>query len=336
LCLFCGFQKAGDWLETTRVLTANAQITATMLRNGVFDANQVRTIFPDVEFIGVYLETLRSFHKAIYANGNDKWIGGDISSLPLGNNPVAGRITRIYPVPGGLEIFGWADIDTLTDDHEILFVDSNNVIAGFGRRPAAGLPGNLGAWDTPNPMAFIGYVSLAKPVERLSIYVRTFHGKDIQPIAGQIDVPAFTQLDNRSDTAALPGVAWKADANWTLNGYLPDPENGPAPPQGIYASWSGSDARTGTIRSAPFAAPPNSCFVLPVLPGRSSYGQSVEVRDADTSQIIAGIPFLDGRSIWQRWRIPIPSPVRRVTITADDEGTGPFEWVAIAAPEQCP
>jgi hypothetical protein len=334
-CFFVGFRRAGDWLETTRLTAANAQVTATMLRNGVFDSSQVRTIFPDAEFIRVNTQALQEFHKSVFAHGNDKWIGGNLLSLPLLDTPVEGKIVRVVPVPGGLEIMGWADISSLTDDHEILFVNGQNVIVGFGRRPGPGLPANLGAWDVPNPLGFVGYVSLARPMDQLSVYVRTFHGKRIQPLTGTIDLPAFTQLDSRTDSAPLAGISWTRDANWTLRGYDVDPENGPAPPNDIYASWSGSDVKTGQIHSSPFSTPANSCLVLPVLAGRAGYGQSVEVRDADSGQLIASIPFLDGRTIWRRWRIPIPPATKNVTVVADDEGTGPNEWVAVATPEQC-
>jgi len=337
VCFFLGFRNDAAWVEGTRLDLANAQIAATMLRNGVFDPNQARTIFPDAEFVRVYSQVLREFRKSIYAPGQDKWIGGDLNSLPLFDKQrVYAKITRVVPVPGGLEIFGWADVNTLTDDHEILFVDASNVIAGFGRRPAAGLPESLGGWDTPNPLAFVGYVSLARPADKLSLYVRTYHGKDVQPVGQTITVPSFTQLETGTDSAPLPDISWIPDPNWTLNGYQPDPENGPAPPASrIYGSWSGAAAKTGTMHTAPFPAPASGCLVLPVLQGTASYGQSVQVRDADTSQIIADIPFLDGRTIWQRWRIPIPASAKNIAIFADDEGTGPNQWVAVAAPEQC-
>jgi len=333
VCLFLGFRQDGGWVEGTRMELANAQITATMLENGVFDPDQVRTIFPDPEFVRVHLQVLQQFHKGIYTHGGDKWIGSNIRPLNLLDKPVSGKITRVVPVPGGLEIFGWADTDTLSGDHEILFVDGNNIIAGFGRRPAAGLPYDLGAWDTPNPLAFVGYV--ARPAGPLSVYVRTYHGKAIQPLGDALTVPSFTQLGSRTDFTPLPGVSWVPDSTWTVNGYQPQGDHGPAPPGLIYGSWSGADDKTGTMHSAPFAAPADGCLVLPVLPGTSSYGQSVQVRDADSSQVIADIPFLDGRTLWQRWRIPIPASTRKAAIFANDEGTGQNQWVAVASPEQC-
>jgi hypothetical protein len=332
---YFGFKNASDWVETTRLDSANGQVTATMLRDSVFDPEQVRTIFPDPNFVEVFARVMQRNHKSIYAHGNDHWVGGDLLSLPVQNKPVAGKITRVRPVPGGLEILGWADNRSLTSDHEILFVDKQNTIAGFGRRPAAGLPANLSAWDTPNQLAFVGYVSLANPVDILSVYVRTFHGKSVQPLDQKIAVPAFTQLASKADGAILPGIFWQTDANWTVGGYTVDPENGPAPSGTIYGSWSGSDAKTGKLHTQPFATPINNCLVLPVLHGRASYGQSVEVRDADTQQTIAALPFLDGRTIWERWRIPIPAATHHVAILADDEGTGPNQWLAVAAPEQC-
>jgi hypothetical protein len=93
--------------------------------------------------------------------------------------------------------------------------------------------------------------------------------------------------------------------------------------------------KTGTIRSTAFSAP-GHCLVLPVLHGIASYGQSVEVRDADSNQPIAKLPMLDGQAIWERWRIVIPEATRKVVVMADDEGMGPNQWVAVATPERCP
>jgi hypothetical protein len=331
-----GFRKAADWVDGTRLDLENGQITATMLRNGVFDPTQVQTVFPNTEFVRRYLPSLSEFHESIYIHGPDKWIGSDLGSLPLQKAAVPGKITRVVPVPGGVEVFGWADSTSITDDHDVLFVNGENRVVGFARRPAAGLPPNLFTWDTPNQLAFVGYVSLARPVKNIKAYVITFHGKQVQPLGSAVAIPAFTQMEGRSDTAVLPGITWLPEANWSVGGYNLDAENGPAPPNTIYGSWSGSDEKTGAIRTAPFAAPANHCLVLPVLQGRSAYGQSVEVRDADSMQVIAEIPFLDGRTIWQRWRIPVPASTHNLAIVADDEGEGQNQWLAVAAPEQCP
>jgi hypothetical protein len=334
---FCwGLNHASAWVDGTRGGAANGQIATTMLLNNVFDPDQARAIFPDAELVRAYSKVLRDNRKSIWSRGPDKWIGQDVRHLLPQNTPIAGQVTRVYPVPGGLELFGWADTNSLTDDHEMLFVDDNYRIAGFGRRPPAGMPADLGAWDTPTSLAFVGFVSIEKPVYELSVYVRTFHGKMVQPLAGKIRVPSFTDFGSRTDTPVLPGITWRPDATWTPAGYTHLSENGPAPPGVIYASWSGSDARTGEIHTDLFAAPSNHCLVLPVLDGGSGYGQSVEVRDGDTNQSLANLPILDGRAVWKRWQIPIPDATQNVTIVADDQGTGPYQWLAVATPEQCP
>jgi len=40
--------------------------------------------------------------------------------------------------------------------------------------------------------------------------------------------------------------------------------------------------------------------------------------------------------VWERWRIPLPEETRKFSIVAEDRGAGPNQWVAVAAPEQCP
>ena len=168
------------------------------------------------------------------------------------------------------------------------------------------------------------------------MYVQTSR-KGFQPLDGKIDVPAFFSTGSRSDLPALSGIAWQRDPNWTLQGYPASPYNGPAPTGAtIYGSWSGSDSKTGIIRSEPIPAPPNHCLVLPVLHGLTAYRQSVEVRDSDTGRSLATIPMLDGQSLWERWRIPIPGNTHHLIVVGDDEGTGPNQWTALAAPELCP
>ena len=331
-----GLRHSSEWVEGTRLDAENGQILATMLRNGVFDPNQVRTIFPDPEFVRVFNKVLQDNHKMIYAHGADKWIGSSTRSLTFDTTPTAGKIARVVPVPGGLEIFGWASSMSLTDDHEILFVDNQERIAGFGRRPGAGMPFSLSAWDTPNPLTFVGYVSSFKVIGPLLAYVQTRHGKTLQPIDQIIDIPSYTQLATKSDNPLLSDIRWVPEQNWKIGGYTVEPQNGPAPPGDIYASWSGSDTNTGNISTKPFDTPPNYCMVLPVLHGTATYGQSVAIIDAATRRNIAQLSLLDGRSIWERWRIPIPQTTRQVVIQAADQGTGPHQWLALATPQHCP
>jgi hypothetical protein len=179
-----GFYSSKGLIEDARLPIQNAQITSIMLRNGVFDPDQIRTIATDPALVHTLINTLRENHKSIYAHGGDKWIGQDLAHLMPGTKPIAGKITQVRPVPGGLEIIGWVDTTSLTEDHSVLFVDSvSNRILGYTRRPAAGFPMSRTPLDTPNSLAFIGYVALDKRVE-ISTYVRTFHGKVVQPLAG--------------------------------------------------------------------------------------------------------------------------------------------------------
>lgn len=330
-----GFVRARHWIEETRLELQNAQITAIMLRNHVFAPKQVWTIFQAPEFVRSVAAEMRDNHKAVWAHGDDKWIGRDVASLYPVKLPVAGKITCVYPVPGNsIEIVGWADNQSLTDDHEVVFVNSAGKIAGFGSRPAAGWPLNIGTRDAPESREFVGFVAAVQPGERLSIYVRSLHGALVQPMDDHIEVPAFTPV--AGDTTPLQGIIWKPDGTWTVNGFGSRKDLDPLPNDLIYGSWSGSGYKTGVIHTDPFAAPAAHCLVLPVLHGTATYGQSVEVLDADTQQTIAQLPMLEGRAFWERWRIPVPASVRNLTIAAKDQGAGPDEWLAVASPEQCP
>lgn len=331
-----GFVKARRWVTDTRQDFQNTQLTAMMLQNGVFDPDQVRTVFPDPEFVRSVSKDLRQNHKSIYALGDDKWIGGYLSHLHPSNYPGAGAVTHVIPVIGGLELIGWADGQAITRDHAVLFVDGNNTIVGFGRRPSAGVPAALSGWDTPNSKTWVGFVSLQKPVGKLTAYVRSPNGKTFEPLAGAINIPAFTVAESRSDSSSMAGINWRRDANWSLNGYPLLNDNGPAPHSAIYGSFGGPNTNTGAIVSDPFPTPSNHCLILPILHGTSPYKQSVRVMDADTHCPIAELPMRGFRSIWQWWRIPIPPNTHEVSIEASDQGSGPDQWVAIATPQVCP
>jgi hypothetical protein len=331
-----GFLRTRRWVEETRTELQNAQISALMLRNHVFVTQEVLMIFPSPEFVRVMAERLRENRKSVWAHGDDRWIGRDMATLHPVKLPVAGRITCVYPVAGGLEILGWADNDSLTDDHEVVFVNPAKRIAGFGSRPAAGMPRNIGAWNAPRSREFVGFIAGAKPGERYSIYVRSLHGALVQPMDDSIEAPTFTPVESSADSARLPGIVWRPDAAWTLNGFGTRRDLGPLPDDLIYGSWSGSGEKTGTIHTEPFATPANHCLVLPVLHGTATYGQSVEVLAGDTQQAIAQLPMLEGRAFWERWRIPVPANVRNLSIVARDQGAGPDEWLSVANPEQCP
>ena len=106
---------------------------------------------------------------------------------------VNGEITRVDAIPGGLKILGWAETEKLTQDHAVLFVDkTTNRIVGFAQRPAAGMPPDIATWDTPNSMAFLGFVALKPGITKLSVYVRTRHG--VSPMGTEIQVPLLAGI----------------------------------------------------------------------------------------------------------------------------------------------
>ena len=70
-----GFGKSTPWVEATRQDPQSAQITATMLRNNLFEPKQIQAIFPDAAFVQAVIKTLSDNHQSIYSRRADKWLG---------------------------------------------------------------------------------------------------------------------------------------------------------------------------------------------------------------------------------------------------------------------
>lgn len=335
LCSFFGygFVKARRWVGESRQDFRNAQITAIMLQNGVFDPDQIGTDFPDPEFVRSVLKDMKQSHSFLYAPGEQQLPVANVRLMDPSTFPASGLVTHMFPVVGGVELVGWTDAGALTRDAAVLFVDANHHVIGFGKQPGAGVPAAVSSWDTPGAMAWVGFVPLQEPSRELTAYARSSNGRSFQPIEGAIQLPTFLAKISKSDAAPIE-VKWKMDKPWSVNGYPPSVAYGIAPKGPIYGSGRG-EAAAGTLQSNPFDTPADHCMVLPVLLGASAYRQSVRVLDADTKQTIANLPTVGVGSIWRWWQIPIPLTPQHLDIEASDQGIGPNHWMAVATPQRC-
>jgi hypothetical protein len=328
--VFTGCLREQELVKRSAQEASQLQIAALMLRNKVEDDATLINVYPSAAFVRERLPHLRSKRLSIYAHGTDNWLGQEVKSLWPFAQPVPGQITRVYPLEGGFEIYGWSDSPFLQDEHAVLFTNLAGKIVGFGRRPRAGFPMGFGTWETPPALAFVGFVRSSHDAGPFTAWVWAHPNKTLHRMGEPIAIPDLSVAAKSG--APLRGVTWEMDFGFHLNGQLVSDENGPAPSGPIYGSFGSN--KMGELRSNDFEAP-DHCLVLPVLHGLSAYGQSVKVMDAETKAVIAVAPMFDGRSVWERWQIGIPPSVRRAFVFAQDAGEGGNQWVAIGTPAAC-
>lgn len=333
--LVVGPLKLRWWLEGVQDEFANHQLAALSIQDGLTDRLMLRKIFPDPQFVIPLLKYLRENHLSEYSDRRQKWFGQPASKLArILNGAASAQVSYVFPVESGLEVVGWADESRQHRPPQwILLTNENNQIAGFGRKLPAGFPRHLRSPATAYSQAWVGFVNLAFKGQTFSAYVIDRAG--LVPISGAFSVPQIAAAAPAQTGPVLRGIQWRNDPAWTLNGVPPAIDFGVPPPGAVYSSWSGADVNTGQIVSSVFAAPANGCFILPVLLGPIVGGQSVEIRDGDTGQILEHIPMQDAEFLWEFWRISLSASVKHVQIAAQDQGRDWGEWMAISDPAEC-
>jgi hypothetical protein len=89
------------------------------------------------------------------------------------------------------------------------------------------------------------------------------------------------------------------------------------------------------MTSSDFYAPANSCIILPVLHGPSVSGLSVEIIDADTNRVLEAAPMQDADIHWRFWQFSLTPTIKRLRISAEDQGQELEQWLAIGQPSEC-
>jgi hypothetical protein len=248
---------------------------------------------------------------------------------------VPGEITLTYPVDSGVEIAGWADMSGSNRSYRwVLLGNERAQIVGFGEKLPAAFPGTIRSSKTPPSLGWVGFVNLHYATEFVSAYLIDERRSGLIPIGSPTILPNTESASLQQMGVNVPGLTWSGDTNWAA-GRLPLVTPGDKPNGAIYSSWYGSDRNTGELESSVFGRPDNNCLILPVLHGPRVPGLSVNLMDADSNQPIASAPMVDDDTVWNFWRVPIPTASRHLRLQAVDAGMGWGEWVAIANPAEC-
>ncbi|MBV9302304.1 MAG: hypothetical protein JOY62_18115 [Acidobacteriaceae bacterium] len=329
------FLKLRVWFNGNAMWFAERQFASISLETDFLDPELARYLYPDPEFVKLALPILRSGRLSFFYKGPESWIGKKVNSRFAESTATdqEGAVTRILPVTGGLEVIGWVDGYRL---NRVLFVDDDSAsIVGFGQKLGAGFPPILRSEDTPESLAWVGFVNLSFGSRSFSTYVIDRHRRRITRIAGPSIVPTVRSLTASEVGSPIYGVTWRMDSTWSVNGVPPRFDFGSGPPGPFFSSWSGSDKNVGQIFSSSFESPPNNCVVLPVLHGPSVNGLSVRILNADTNEAIAIAPLQNQDWRWRFWRFPVDQQIRHLRVSAQDQGSGWGQWVAIGQPSQC-
>lgn len=330
-----GFIKLRSWFAGWSGDFANAQATALSVQDGLRDPLSVRKIFPDPEFVFVLLNYLQQHRLSVFATHRSQWVGQPASTFAkILPGEAAAQISYVFPVRGGLEVVGWADTSGQRRPLQwLLFTNEKGEIAGFGRKLPAGFPDYLRAANTAYSLGWVGFVNFEVRARSYSAYLIEKAG--LVPIDGSFSAPPVAAVQRGDLGPTLPDITWQADPSWRLNGDPPHERFDPPPPGRIFDSWNGSDSKTGQIVSSAFVAPANGCMILPVLHGPNIEGQSVEIRDAESGNVLVRAPMQNEDLQWEFWRFSLPKAAKRIQIAARDQGHAYGQWVGIADVTQC-
>jgi hypothetical protein len=129
--------------------------------------------------------------------------------------------------------------------------------------------------------------------------------------------------------AVVDAASLNADPAWTKSGDYPAPASA-ADPADYFASWSGADSNTGSLRMA-VNAESRPTLLLPYKTGPVPLRQSIRIVDASGAVIWSMNP-LPVSEQWTYVRIALPPQTQFVSVEAVDAGAGWGEWHAVAPP----
>jgi hypothetical protein len=330
-----GFLKLSWRLQDDDDEWAERQFATLSIENGLMDPDLVKKMFPDPGFVLIYLPILREHHLSIFYKTYSRFLSKPARSLGTDiKATIEGAISYTYPMKPGVEaVVGWVDQTEENGKSKwLVLLNEAGTISGLGERLPAGLPRSLRMAQVPHSIAWVGFVNLQSNATSFSAHLIGRRG--LVPIDQAFPIAPIDYAKPKETGPTISGLKWYTAPSLD-SGMLPDVELGPVPGQPIYSTWAGSDQNTGQISSSAFAVPPSSCFILPIVHGPSVDGLSAQITDADTGRALRFMPMQSNVSQWLYWRVSLNSTTKHVRVTAEDEGRGWGQWLAIAQPVEC-
>ena len=326
-----------NWLDFARGNLANCQLASLAFASGVDDPAFLRFVYSGIEQPQRCLPILREKHLSTFADRKLDSLGKPATSaFQMSNQRESGAVTNVYPLESGLIVIGWTDSPRLLwHPQELAFVDDQNRVVGFGKKLQAGMPRGYGSSDTPQSIAWVGFVNLTFGSKSFSSYVIEGRRRQLVQVGQTTAVPAIRPLPADEVGAPMLAMPWGVQGNWTKNGPLPGAPFKMPIPFSYFESYAGGDANTGVVTSAPFPKPSGNCLVIPSAHGPSIDGLSARLIDADTKQTIASLPLMDNETLWGFWAVDLPPSAQHLQIVGEDAGRGWGQWLSIGEPRLC-
>jgi hypothetical protein len=331
-------RRIRDWSDLAKSSFSNCQLASLAFESGVDDPGMMGTVYPGGGPVKQALAILRKNHLSTFADGRMDWLGKPASTVFrfVSHDRQAGAVTASYPLESGLVVIGWTDLPRrIWHPQKLVFLDDQKRIIGFGRKPPGGLPRGLASYETPQSLAWLGYVNLGFQSKSFSAYTVEGRGRALVPLGKSAAIPPIRILHEDQVGALVPSLRWDVQASWIKNGPLPGTPVETPSTISYYESYAGSYANTGALTSAPLARPSGSCLVIASAHGPSVEGLSETVVDADTGEAIASAPQIGPDNKWSFWAVDLPPSAQRLQIVAEDHGRGWGQWLAVAEPHFC-
>jgi hypothetical protein len=304
-----------SWIGSQLPAFQNNQLASLALETGVPDAALIsQTLYYEPELVEQQADKLRKRELSVFANGRFQWLGQRAAAVfpRMDATPASGAVTSTTLVEGGMRITGW----TTADWSNIVFVNENGLIAGFGDRMGAG---------------WAGFANLEVPSKSLVAY-RIVDGK-MAAIGAPILLPDAVQITFSRMGQFLSGVPWLPDEAWKQ--FAVSPELGGGPYGVTYGTWNSNKKAQGRMVTAPFDAPPGNCVVITAGHGAPVTDQRIQVVDGATEAPIATLPISNADNIWRLWRVALPAGVRTLKIVAEDRSSDSKAWLGLGQPARC-
>jgi hypothetical protein len=150
---------------------------------GIEDADVIRAIFPDPQFVLKWMPAIRQRRLSIFAAGRQDWIGQPLSRVFVPGSPqlCSGSAEAFSAVKGGYRAVGWAwDRGADRPPGDIVLTNAADTIVGFGETRPGGYPrmGGDPARRPPSDSDWVGFVRAAGTSESIRAYA-IVHGETV-------------------------------------------------------------------------------------------------------------------------------------------------------------
>jgi hypothetical protein len=183
-----GFALAGrspilrNWCDLAKNNFSNCRLASLAFASGVDDMGLMKTVFPGGQIVKDGLQILRKNHLSTFADDRIDWLGKPASSVfrNISIERQAGAIIASYPLESGLLVLGWTDSPRrIWHPQKLVFLDERKRIVGFGEKLPAGLPHGLASLETPQSIAWAGFVNLRFQSKSFLPYTIEGQGKNL-------------------------------------------------------------------------------------------------------------------------------------------------------------